>query len=344
MRLHLHVQLVWPLFLLLPLLAQVHSLSSISCRSIQTRKSTLYSKDGKHVIGSLVERRDVHKARHEVILLSGADSSSSPTLLQLIIPFFDQADSVGSSIWPSCLAGAILLCHSPTLQRALHDKRILELGTGLGLGGLVAAAVTSPKACVLTDNDADLVQRLQDHIITTQQQESEQQTNDCDILAKQLDWRDDNNHDDDDDDDDGYDVVLGFDVAYYYHLVAPLVATARANLPPTKEKQLLLVLGQANRESQWQLYHHVRDGGYNPVTDLHEPPWSEVDSSTTKMLLYELQMQTWQDETVTEEEAPVDGNIPIAALLHTTEESLVMITPHDYVATEQDEEAQMMSF
>ena len=131
---------------------------------------------------------------------------------------------------------------------------------------------------------------------------------------------------------------MAFDVAYYYHLIAPLVNTLR--LYRKENKSQLVIIGQANREYHWHLYHHIRDGGYNQITDKKEAPWE----GETKMLLYQLQLGAWQSEE--EETFKVDGTVPIAALLHTTSDNLGVqtLTDYDHVATKEDEESQMMSF
>ena len=291
------------------------------------------------------------------------NSNNHNKVLKVTMPFVDQAGSVGSSLWPSSLVGTILM-HSrhsqlpKLLQNAgagseeddgHKNTRVLELGSGLGLGGMVAAQHVDQ--VVLTDNDLELVELLQQHI--EQKQDTLQNKN---IRAQQLDWRDAADIQEDSDDN-KFDVILGFDVAYYYYLMGPLVTTIRKL---QKKKNLVLLIGQANREIQWQLYHHIRDGGYNQLTDEHEAPWE----GRTQTLLYKLKMGKWRSgeeadavlyddhptstiDDDTEKDKDLDGTIPVAALLHTTYEVWPMedaLTPHEHVATEQDEQAQMMSF
>ena len=279
---------------------QVTGLSSPTGSPIQTRKSTLYSKDGTHIIGSLVERRDLQVRVHEV-WITGTSSSDKNNILHVQLPFVEQSESVGSSIWPPSLAAAILLCCSPTLPSALATRTILELGSGIGVGGLVAAALQNPpRSIALTDNDPELVERLQTHLESSNQLDNDAVEGPCELSARQLDWRDTaertagTTHESDNGDNSAvasslYDVCMGFDVAYYYHLKAPLIATVRANLQP--QNSFLWVMGQANREMQWQFYHHLRDGGYNQLVDQHEQPWP----GDISMILFQLEMQFWVD-------------------------------------------------
>lgn len=114
-----------------PSLAEIH----------QTRRCTLYSHDGEHVLGTILERRSSNGV-YEATIKNGGGSSmkeeEDSSVSQFVLPYFETADSVGSSTWPSSLAGAILLHCSNGLQELTKDREVLELGSGLGLGGLVA--------------------------------------------------------------------------------------------------------------------------------------------------------------------------------------------------------------
>lgn len=292
--------------------------------AFQTRKSTLHSWKDDVEIGSILERRS--SGLHEVLI----ESSNGKAPISVSLPYFEQAGSVGSSIWPSSLAGSILLRYSSGLHNLIEGKEILELGSGLGLGGLIAAQDAS--RCVLTDSDQELVEQLGKCVADNGLSEK--------AGARKLDWRDVDPHGQDDD---KYDICLGFDVAYYFHLVGPFVATACLKLK--ERNSVMLVLGQSYRECQWRLYHHLRDGGYNQFTDQHEQPWT----GSTKMLLYKLKMERWLDGddsgTGVKDPSKIDGVFPIAALLYTTKDlDVPELTPHDYVATQEDEDSLEKSF
>ena len=135
----------------------------------------------------------------------------------------------------------------------------------------------------------------------------------------------------------------------------------------------MLVAGQANRGQQMQLRKNIRDGCYNQLTDEREPPWPGAST----MLLYELAQRPWESvsagneqgrggevEGDEEREEEVEGGeggvsgavasgteastlIPIAAIVYAAagEAQLEqLIGPEDHVATQQDEEDQMITF
>lgn len=264
---------------------------------VKTRRCTLYSKDGDNIIGTILERRSsdgVHAA-----MVGSMDDVNQGIAFQTTVPYFETADSVGSSVWPSALAGSILL-HCSELKTLTKDAEILELGSGLGLGGLVAGK--SAARCVLSDNDHELVERLRKHVLENQDSLGEN------VSVQHLDWRD-SDPSKPLSEEDRFDFCLGLDVAYYYHLFGPLVNTIRQKLKD--DNSIVCVLGQANRESQWTLFHHIRDGGYNQITDEHEAPW---EGSAT-MLLYKLEVGVWTDgEDEGRGSGDLDGVIAISTL------------------------------
>jgi predicted nicotinamide N-methyase len=61
----------------------------------------------------------------------------------------------GDVVWPASVALARMLAHVPSFTAG---KRVLELGAGLGLAGLSAAAHAGTKRVVLTDRDATVLE------------------------------------------------------------------------------------------------------------------------------------------------------------------------------------------
>ena len=301
-------------------------------------------------IGWALEERGPHPGSLTVTLGWGDNDDSSSTaaaattVQQQQLPTVSNTDSLASSttllastLWPAGLAAGILAC-SPQCRAFLRNKSVLELGCGLGLAGLVAAEAAA--SCHLTDNDATVIGLLQEQlgINKKSKQNSSPPTN---IQASLLDWRDC---------DQSctsistpVDVVLGSDIAYYYYLLRYLMDTARAFLKPSST---FLVVGQANRESQWELYRNLLNGCYNQLTDEHEAPWP----GTTQMLLYKLELSKWYETTSESKNSDatveIDGVIPIAVLLHQTspEVDALQLTWYDHVATAEDEEKMMMTF
>jgi hypothetical protein len=204
----------------------------------------------------------------------------------------------------------------------LTGKTVLELGSGLGLTGLAAAE--SATSCHLTDNDEPVVNMLKDLV-------KERPS----IKADYLEWRNEDRSP-------GIaeaDLVLGSDVAYYFFLLRPLMDTTKAYLKP--RNSACLIFGQANRESQWNLYHNIRDGCYNQLNDKHESRWE----GKTEMLLYNLEMSDWLAPDASSDDVQIDGVIPIGVLIHQTPGAGdIRLTECDYVANSDDEENMAITF
>lgn len=240
------------------------------------------------------------------------------------LPYITDEDSLASTLWPAALAGAIL-CRSPALRNHLLDKNALELGSGLGLTGWTAAE--SAANCVITDNDERVVNLIKGL-------ENQQPSGRDNVLAKCLEWRDEHG------DVDQVDAIIATDVAYYYFLLRPLMDTTTAYMKANSG--FFFATGQANRECQWELYHNLKDGCYNQLTDKREPPWV----GSTDMLLYKMKLEEWYD--LDDEESARDNSIstiPMATLIHRNPDcDLGPLTPHDCVATAEDEEGIPISF
>jgi predicted nicotinamide N-methyase len=280
-----------------------------------------------HSTKGAMEERGPAPGSLRVTLGWGCDITlSDDSCLHVELPTVADTDSLASTLWPASLALAIL-CRSPSTVAFLHNKSVLDLGCGLGLAGLVAA--DSARSCQLTDNDATIVGLLRERRETSPKQQN--------VTASLLDWRN-NTHAD------GIqiaDVVIGSDIAYYHFLLRYLMDTTRRFLKP--KDSVLLVAGQANRESQWNLYHNILNGCYNQHTDEREGPWVGV----TQMLLYHLEMSKWHVSTTDVTFQPeIDGVIAIAALVHQTpgSEQISRLTECDYIATEEDEDKMLMTF
>jgi hypothetical protein len=285
--------------------------------SVETRRSTLlpWDTDTNSVLGWVDERRDSAASSQSATAAWGTNDES----LTVDLSYITNVESLASSLWPSALAGAIL-CQSPAFA-TMTNTSILEVGAGLGLAGQILLQATNAFSCQLTDNDKTSIKLLQESI------------EDKRLSARCLEWRDDCVENDRH----SIDILLGTDVAYYYYLLRPLMDTARHYLKPTKS--LFVAIGQAYRESQWDLYDNIVDGCYNQLTDQHDQSWP----GTTNMLLYRLEMQEWRKES--EETVRIESTVPIAFLLHQTPGlELGPLTAHDRVATAQDREKLDISF
>ena len=123
------------------------------------------------------------------------------------------AASLGAALWPSSLALAGLV------DRFVEGKSVLELGSGLGLGGAAAAQAGAARV-VCTDMDAELVAMLGEG-------------------AHQLDWTDSDSYLGE-----RFDCVIGADVAYEASVVPDLV---RATLAHVADDGVALIVGERKR-------------------------------------------------------------------------------------------------
>ena len=71
----------------------------------------------------------------------------------------DRSASLGGTVWPSAAAAACLL--RGKLRPFLRGRSVLELGSGLGLAGLAAAAAGA-ETVTLTDSAPELLDTLDD--------------------------------------------------------------------------------------------------------------------------------------------------------------------------------------
>jgi predicted nicotinamide N-methyase len=303
----------------------------VSSLSVERRRSTLIpwiqkgssSSDESPSIGWALEIRDQKAKTLKVTIGWGDQDVDSDGVVNVELPYAVNEDSLASTLWPAGIAAAIL-CRSPAVVDYMREKSVLELGSGLGLLGLTAADVAAN--CLVTDNDEEVVKILQDVIAKKSL---------SNVQAQYLEWRDEH------DVSDKVDAVIASDVAYYYFLLRPLMDTTRAYM---KENALFLCVGQANRASYWDLYDNLALGCYNQLTDEREPPWL----GTTQMLLYHLKMEDWIEtkaEGEQEEEATMDGVVPIALMLHQNEGcNLPALTEYDYMATDEDREEMSITF
>jgi hypothetical protein len=319
------------------------------------RKSCLLSWDGKVELGQCIEERVIVEndngkqtethftVRIRPTIDDDDEKSDDNNNSDLTLEFPGKTGTgLASEFWPVSLATSILL-RSNEFRSIADNMNIVELGTGRGLAGLVAAEHS--KSCLLTDNDEEAME-----VLSTVTCPANQGTLKATLKTQQLDWR-------------GIDsvevpvvdFVLGSDIAYYFHLLRPLMDTSRAFLESNKNESkhsndgdyppTLFVAGQANRESLWDLYKNIKNGCYNQLTDEHDQPWP----GTTRMLLYNLQMSSFC-ESLDETDNNIDGDVPVSVIIHHDVDDVpenFILTPfskHAHLATEEDDENIMKSF
>ena len=261
----------------------------------QFRKSTLLSWNGNVELGYCVEECDKEGATLSLLIdVPDEDEDEDPLVIEFPVREGNNG-SLASNLWTSAFATSIML-RSPEFRTWAVGKDIAELGSGLGLAGLVAAEKSS--SCLLTDYDDECL----DYLRATSKLNEE--ILHATLETKKMDWRDDHN------DEQQVDLVLGSDIAYYFYLLRPLMDTSRAFMG---EGSNLFVVGQANRVSQWDFYKNIKDGCYNQVTDEREPPWP----GSTKMLLFNLQISPFFEDLDNDESfSSIDRVVPISVIVN----------------------------
>lgn len=277
--------------------------SSAMVASVDVRHFRLLSWDGQHEIGRAVEEREWMEESHRVSITTN-NKANKPLTIHL--PYFAHAESLGSSLWDAGVATSILIACGDISR----NKRVMELGCGLGLSGLTAA--TNSKSCILTDNDEQVLDKI--HHLTNKRSVVE---------TKKLDWRNEEPFTTS-----KFDLILGSDLAYYHHLIRPLLDTMRRY---SHENTQLFIVGPAHRTMQWQLHEILTEGGYNPLTDTHEDTWKHP----TQLLLYKLEVSYWNEQKS-------QGTVPIAVLQNGPHNQ--RLTMYDHEATREDRDSVGRSF
>jgi len=318
------------------------------------------------IIGWALEERDDLMQSHKVTVGWGSpDAAVKDSATTVNLPYFPPEETaLGGNQWPSGLATAILL-HSPSMEQKLQGKQppiggadnkfreVLELGSGLGLPGLLVAQRYSASCKVtLTDNEVSIVRELAKMAHEQFLEQSLERSSGSNgevttaaAAAKVLDWlevSEGNN------DPPLARLVLGSDIAYQPSLVQPLVDTIRAVLDPSKEDAAtVFVGGQADRKSFWELYETLEDTRNDESSS----------RSNTQMLLYRLHMGDWRaqeddDDENSEIKARLSdaalnqrwNEIPVGLLWYQPWGALPSLTEFDYLATLNDKEGMSLTF
>ena len=213
---------------------------------------------------------------------------TSPDAVETVVhvPIPEEEGNLASSLWPaSCAAavwwnkyGAALLTDYDYTKKEKTDQslRILELGSGLGVTGWMAGVVASRQeeldvSLVLSDQDEQALERL-----ASSAKHNPDTSSRLHVETRRLDWRDEH----DKESEERFDLVVGSDLAYYGFLLGPLADT----IETFGKKALVVLVSPTKRQSLWELYHLMRDGGYNVKTDVRGSPWP----GTIRMLLFRL--------------------------------------------------------
>jgi predicted nicotinamide N-methyase len=312
----------------------VHALASIERRRFSLQPWTTRDENGNpHAptpLGWAVEERTMKNQASRTWNFTVAWSGEPEVTVHLPWNRFDsqasendeKKDDLSASLWDASVAGAIL-CRSPSfLQYTNKTKTVLELGSGLGLLGSVAGV--SAKSATLSDHDQHAVQALNGMA----------QHNKGQVTARYLEWKDNHTNVDTAS---PFDIILAADVAYYFYLLRPLMNTIQAFLG-----QVVVITGQANRQSQWDLYDNIKNGCYNQQTDEREGPWP----GRTRALLYNLKVGRWfvGDDDL-EQETELGTVLPILVIHHESSPAGgFAFSISDHEVTPEDKDAISISF
>jgi 16S rRNA G966 N2-methylase RsmD len=134
--------------------------------------------------------------------------------------------STGVTLWPAASLLADYLVQYPELVR---EKRVLELGAGLGLSGLVAHHLGA-STTVLTDGDKYVLAQLRSNV----QQNTLSSSSGSSIECRTLLWGKTRTTPSEDE---KFDVLLGADVIYGWDSFEPLLDTVVAWMKKKKKQQ-----------------------------------------------------------------------------------------------------------
>ncbi|XP_078585747.1 uncharacterized protein LOC144867567 [Branchiostoma floridae x Branchiostoma japonicum] len=150
----------------------------------------------------------------------------------------------GFVVWPAAM---ILSQHLVSHRELVREGRVLEVGAGVGLPGLVAAALSEdPSGVVMTDYVEDAVDLMDMNIAETFGEDNNRPQ------AAIMDWDDDpsvlqEHHG-------TFDVIIGSDVVYWPVLIEPLIRTVKALLSNKPASRFLMLYSRRNPKADKLLF------------------------------------------------------------------------------------------
>jgi predicted nicotinamide N-methyase len=182
---------------------------------------------------------------------------------------YNQHDSTAFTVWDG---GLLLADYLQTFPELVKGKTVLELGSGMGLAGLVAAALGA-KYVLLTDlsHVVDLLKR------NIQENESLWRDAGCqDVQCAVLDWFNPDTLPQPFNSRSGWDVIILADCVWTLDLVAPLMNTLKALLDQRNmdggQEVLNLLISYQRRG------HHAHEAFWNSLSEIFHV--EQVDTSS----------------------------------------------------------------
>lgn len=173
---------------------------------------------------------------------------SAEGVKQLLDMYKDSLYGAGDVVWPASIALSRLIAHCPSLVKG---KSVLEIGSGLGLCGCVAAAAGASRV-VMTDVDGDMLRLAA----------ASAAANGCDddVETMTLDWGRKESWPDGE-----FDVVIAADVLYDGDAAAAVAAVAGRCLGGGGSGSMAIVCDPANRTHRGTFAENARGVGLETV-------------------------------------------------------------------------------
>jgi predicted nicotinamide N-methyase len=146
--------------------------------------------------------------------------------------------ALGSILWES----AVSLCHFIDRNRSLFEnKRVIELGSGLGLPSILVSRVA--EYCVATDKP-EMIPLLTENININQTGR---------IEARELEWGNSIGK---------FDIILGADIVYYNNSFTSLYHSIQASSTPST----LIFLSYKPRHSSEEIFFKTMDSSFSCIS------------------------------------------------------------------------------
>lgn len=156
----------------------------------------------------------------------------------------DLGVGIGGDLWPATTQFTrLLVAHRAFFSSLFDNKRVLELGSGTGLTGLLLCELFKPACCVVSD--------LHSHLDLMQRNLKLNEPTTC--TALELDWCNPPTLDSAL----TYDVIIALECVYREDLYVPLVDTMRSLLSP----RAVVLLGLTRSFSKPLFFRLMRERG-----------------------------------------------------------------------------------
>lgn len=264
----------------------------------------LFDVTGSHTAPSLnpptgVQAEDAYKTH---ILLNGKHPIT-------IFECADAVDEVFATTGLSTWTASFVLNDWITLNTDLfRDKRILELGCGIGLTGLITVFDCQPQSYVFTDYHEKVISRCQEHIdlnlkyasdkIATKTETRLLNWAEYDPNIEKFAWMTES-----------FDIVIGSDIIYHPSIIPPLVNVLKHVLRPKRSKNEEKKPAEEREEEEGQMEEEEEGKGKEGISK----PIAYISAAVRKPMTFDyfvlcLKNSSMEVEEVSDEELWDCGN------------------------------------